>query len=423
MRFALITLAESEYWQSCHYATLGLKSAYFEAFDSSFIEYPLSKFCDPSYLRELAEEIVSSNCGSVVFIDSSPLFGRLLAALHQTGYAGAFRFHVFGDVVRRSSEWLSYTPFLKGHVVEWVCASERQQRLVNSLLPVGSSLTWVCPFPVFQRDFAFSERLREEKLKQLGFQRDEFVILYTGRMTLQKNVIALLKAFALLPASLQKKARLVFAGDFDDLCAPFTGLHFSAGSFFSLWQKEFGDLPADTKKRIHILPGVSRKDLRSLYSAADLFVSLSLQHDEDFGMAPVEAATSGLPLVLTSWGGYANFSSRSSFVKMIPVTLSEQGPSFELSTVSQSICDIAVAEKARRRSFLPEVGEFTVQKVAELLRTHRVSQNSHARFTDFDARMSALSALFDSAANLVVFSELGENSVYEQVYRNYCDEK
>lgn len=43
--------------------------------------------------------------------------------------------------------------------------------------------------------------------------------------------------------------------------------------------------------------------LRNLYSAADAVVNLTLLHDENFGLAQVEAMGCGTPVVGTNWGG------------------------------------------------------------------------------------------------------------------------
>jgi glycosyltransferase involved in cell wall biosynthesis len=420
---AIISLAESDYWHSCHFASLGLRAAYKKAFLGKSTEFFLSKYSDYASVKKIAQDIISNKYSGVVFIDSSPLYGRLLSVLQEAGYVGGYRFHVFGDMVRRSSEWLSFLPYLEGRFVEWACASERQQRLVNSLLKPSGDHTWVCPFPIFQKDFVFSKSLRSAKRRKLKFRESDFVILYTGRMTLQKNVVALLRAFASLPPEIIKKSRLVFAGDFDDLAAPFAGMGTSAGSFYRLWQESLNALPKFVQSRVLVLPGASREDLRGIYSAADLFVSLSLQHDEDFGMAPVEASISGLPLILTSWGGYAHFHAAGPRVKMVPVSIREQGPSFELSEVTQAISDFFVGRSARTGRTLPQVKKFDVDAVSALLKRREELPTQGARFSGFDGKMEQLRDLYDPNANLVVFSEIGENSVYEQVYRNYCDQK
>lgn len=56
--------------------------------------------------------------------------------------------------------------------------------------------------------------------------------------------------------------------------------------------------------KIHVLDG-RRPDVRfSIWSAADLFLSLSDNIQETFGLTPVEAMAAGLPGVISDWDGY-----------------------------------------------------------------------------------------------------------------------
>ena len=48
------------------------------------------------------------------------------------------------------------------------------------------------------------------------------------------------------------------------------------------------------------VPGVSQ----TAYAAADIFVSLSDNIQETFGLTPVEAMAAGLPVVASDWDGY-----------------------------------------------------------------------------------------------------------------------
>ena len=64
---------------------------------------------------------------------------------------------------------------------------------------------------------------------------------------------------------------------------------------------------ADFQDNIRYLGQFGSRTLRGLYNAADMYLSLSLHHDEDYGMSPAEALCSGTPCALTSWGGYSSF--------------------------------------------------------------------------------------------------------------------
>lgn len=55
---------------------------------------------------------------------------------------------------------------------------------------------------------------------------------------------------------------------------------------------------------LHIVDGRDPETRRQAWSAADLFTSLSDNIQETFGLTPVEAMASGLPVVITDWNGY-----------------------------------------------------------------------------------------------------------------------
>jgi glycosyltransferase involved in cell wall biosynthesis len=147
----------------------------------------------------------------------------------------------------------------------------------------------------FYRDDEAARVMREN----LGFAPDEKMVLYAGRVTIEKNVHTLLKVFRVVLDAVPD-ARLVIAGREDSI--PFI---------------EFGVVPLDIKRwllRLAASLGLNdrqvtfaghraRHDLRALYSAADVFVNLTLHHDENFGLAQVEAMACGLPVVGTTWGG------------------------------------------------------------------------------------------------------------------------
>jgi Glycosyl transferases group 1 len=57
------------------------------------------------------------------------------------------------------------------------------------------------------------------------------------------------------------------------------------------------------KEQVHFIGSKSATELRDLYAMADLLVNLTLNHDENFGLAQVEALACGTPVVGTSWGG------------------------------------------------------------------------------------------------------------------------
>ena len=114
---------------------------------------------------------------------------------------------------------------------------------------------------------------RETMLARYAVPDDGPILLNVGRLTAQKNQDVLIKALAALP-----EARLVVAGA--------------------------GPLQADREAlaeahgvldRLHLLGDVSAQDVADLLGSADVFVFPSMW--ETFGLAAVEAAMVGLPIV------------------------------------------------------------------------------------------------------------------------------
>ncbi len=99
------------------------------------------------------------------------------------------------------------------------------------------------------------------------------ILLNVGRLTEQKNQDVLIRALARVPS-----ARLVIAGDGPE-------------------RPDYAALAAElgVTDRLHMLGDVSRRDVADLLAAADLFVFPSVW--ETFGLAAVEAAMAGVPIV------------------------------------------------------------------------------------------------------------------------------
>ena len=118
-------------------------------------------------------------------------------------------------------------------------------------------------------------RGRAETLRRFGIPDDGAILLNVGRLAAQKNQDVLIAALSELPA-----ARLVVAGG-----GPLRERHEALAR------------RAGVADRLHLLGDVARQDVADLLASTDLFVFPSLW--ETFGIAAVEAASAGLPLVVS----------------------------------------------------------------------------------------------------------------------------
>jgi glycosyltransferase involved in cell wall biosynthesis len=147
--------------------------------------------------------------------------------------------------------------------------------------------------------YPLDEQQRISIKAEMGFDKDARVLLYVGRLTLEKNVHTLLKIFSALQ-HLISNLYLIVVGEFLDV--PFTELGVYSLNIASTLIRLIDKLkiPAD---RIQLLGGKNPAQLRDLYNVADVLVNMTIHHDENFGYSQVESMACGTPVVGTSWGG------------------------------------------------------------------------------------------------------------------------
>jgi glycosyltransferase involved in cell wall biosynthesis len=146
-------------------------------------------------------------------------------------------------------------------------------------------------------------------------------VVYSGRLTFQKNVLRLISEFSRVNDS---RAHLFLAGHIDHMGGPFQPA-FAPGLFYMQFTELMDGLPNEIRQRVRCLGHLDHARLRALYNAADLFASLSTFHDEDYGMAPIEALFCGCPALLTDWAGYAGFDQKEGSIRYVRVHIDDHG--------------------------------------------------------------------------------------------------
>jgi hypothetical protein len=133
----------------------------------------------------------------------------------------------------------------------------------------------------------------------LGFQKSDQILLYAGRITLEKNLHTQIRMLSILQRLLPN-LHLVVIGQFANVAFPEAGVH--PVDIRSMFTRLLSELRLDTS-RIHFLGPKSPTQTRDFYIIADALVNLTMHHDENFGFAQVEAMACGTPVVGTKWGG------------------------------------------------------------------------------------------------------------------------
>ncbi len=144
-----------------------------------------------------------------------------------------------------------------------------------------------------------AESERQKVREQLSILPTDPVIIYAGRLTLEKNVHTVLKIFSVL-REFHTSAHLIVVGPAEDV--PFWELG-AYSIHIERTLKRLIDHYGIPGQCIHFIDRCGQSRLRELYAAADVLINMTLHHDENFGFAQVEAMACGTPVVGTGWGG------------------------------------------------------------------------------------------------------------------------
>jgi glycosyltransferase involved in cell wall biosynthesis len=138
--------------------------------------------------------------------------------------------------------------------------------------------------PNFANTEIFQKRDKQMARKQLGLSPDQVILVYTGRLSMQKDPLLLLKSFSFLRNELNVNAQLFLIGEGE------------------LWK----ELEKNIKK-MHLSPNVKligkrrREEIAVWLNAADVFVYTSFGNG--FPVSLIEAGMCGLPIVSTDVTG------------------------------------------------------------------------------------------------------------------------
>ena len=201
------------------------------------------------------------------------------------------------------------TDLLTAPVMPWdalVCTSQASRSAVGAMLEDQAEyLRWrlgarrvvlpqlpVIPLGVHARDFAPREAGRAAARRQFGLAEGEVTALFAGRLSHHAKAHPLAMFTGLQAAAERTGARVALL-----LCGQFANA--AAREAFLA-----GAANHAPRVRTIVVDGKDFAAYGAAWSAADIFVSLSDNLQETFGITPVEAMAAGLPVVVTDWDGY-----------------------------------------------------------------------------------------------------------------------
>ncbi len=135
---------------------------------------------------------------------------------------------------------------------------------------------------------------KEELRQKMGYLKEHLIYLYVGRLTVEKNIETLLRAFAIV-AKENCRAVLILVG----------------GGKIARYQSLAQKLGIDWR-RIYFVGRVDRKDIGRYYKMADVFVTASLTANSPIVI--IEALQFGLPIVAFAAGGIPEICGEANFL-------------------------------------------------------------------------------------------------------------
>jgi len=202
------------------------------------------------------------------------------------------------------------TGYLSEPLMPWdavICTSRAALGIVESLLDQALDYQrWrlglqklppmpqfpIIPLGVHSADFAVTDATRNAARRSLGLADDETAVLFAGRLSFSTKAhpYPMYQALNMVAERTDKRIVLIQAGQ------SFT--------------KEAGEAIRDASERFsprvrHLfVDGADSAAYASAFRGADIFMSLSDSIQETFGITPVEAMASGLPVIVSDWNGY-----------------------------------------------------------------------------------------------------------------------
>lgn len=150
----------------------------------------------------------------------------------------------------------------------------------------------IIPLGVHVDDFQSSPADRAAARTRLAIEEDEVVALFAGRLALHAKAHPFQMFAALQEVCVRtgRRVTLVQAGKFP------------VPSAEDLYRKAMADFCPDV--RAVFVDGADADLYRGAWLAADIFISLSDNIQETFGITPLEAMAHGLPVIVSDWDGY-----------------------------------------------------------------------------------------------------------------------
>jgi glycosyltransferase involved in cell wall biosynthesis len=195
---------------------------------------------------------------------------------------------------------------------------------------------WILPLSVDETIFhPRNPEVRTATRLQHHLPLEAPLLLYVGRLNIQKNLHTLLRLFAAVRTVLPA-AHLCLVGEEDDIVL---GEFQVRNTGYVVWLHQLASELGLTD-HLTLVGGQFGEDLARLYNAADVFVNASIYHRENFGLAQAEAQACGIPVVCTAWGGFKDVVRTGETGYFMDAVMTKHGIRVDWATGAQRVIEL-----------------------------------------------------------------------------------
>ncbi|MDR3425462.1 MAG: glycosyltransferase family 4 protein [Alphaproteobacteria bacterium] len=240
---------------------------------------------------------------------------------------------------------------------------------------------------------------RAAQREKLGVGENDIIVLWVGRLSAAIKAHPLAMFQAVEKAAIQTGARV----------------HFVMLGYFVPQEAEaqFKKLAADVcvKASVTFIAANDPRFPDGLWAAGDIFLSLTDNMQESFGLTPIEAMAAGLPRVVSDWDGYRDSVKDGEDGFLIRTTQPPAGNGFDLTAQVLSGREVYGGFLAKAALTVAVDAEMAAERLAQLI----VDKNlRHAMAEKARARVKAV---YDWRHIITAYENLWE-ALEEQRHRN-----
>jgi len=210
-------------------------------------------------------------------------------------------------LVKGCGKIIAVSDFIKKQVLQHSVAKESQVIVLKNCTDIKS----------FSRNIDNAQKIQIRN--SFKIKGKDIVILFTGRIVIEKGIVELLQSLIMLPENLPFK--LLVVGSF--------GSGFGSSNDNAL-QNKLELISSNIRDKIIFTGFIHNSKLPLLYSISDIAVVPTTIYEEAGPLVPIEAMAAGLPLIISDSGGIPEYVNNkcaivvkrgNDFVKTLSVTL------------------------------------------------------------------------------------------------------